>query len=307
MTGKKRNPLIYELCVLLCCIFCGVGNPLVKVGGETLTPFLYTTIRFSVALALFLLFCGRRIVLAARTTPFFPVFLISFFNGVAYLIGNVGLFFAKATVASFLMSLSVLFTPFIGLLVLKTRIRPSLFPVIALAVAGLYMVCGNADGFSFGLGELMALSCSALLALSMVFTTKYGAGLDLAYLAAAQCLAALLLSLPVFLLTETWIPLASYPPQAVLSLLFTAVFCSCLVFLLQNLALRHISPTLVALTFLLDPVFTVIASRILIDERLTVSGMIGGALILCGVTLATLIQNGVFSKKTGKEDVPDHV
>ena len=42
-------------------------------------------------------------------------------------------------------------------------------------------------------------------------------------------------------------------------------------------------------------------------RRIVLFYILPRSLILCGVTLATLIQNGVFSKKTGKEDVPGHV
>ena len=303
MSRLKGSLLPYEFCVLLCCLFWGIGNPIVKIGGEVLPPFLYASIRFSIALLIFLLFCFRRILKAVQTNPPGPVFLISFFNAAAYVLGCTSLFYVDATISSFLMSISVVFTPVVGLLLLKKRIQLWILPAIVVAVAGLYLICGNTGQFSFGMGELFALLCSISMAFAMVFAAKYGDRLDLAYLAAAQCLLALVLSLPFFFLTETWVPFSAYTPRTIFSLLFTSILCSCLPFLLQNLALRHVSPTFVAITYVLEPVFTAIFSHLLIDEALSATGMIGGGLIICGVALATLIQNGILGKKTQKETV----
>ncbi len=301
MPGKKRSPLLYEFCALFCCILWGIGNPMVKIGGETLPPFLYASIRFGIALAVFLLFCGRRIFRAVKTDHAGHVLLISFFNAAAYVLGCTSLFHADATISSFLMSISVVFTPVIGLVILKKRINPGILPAIAVALAGLYLICGNTGHFSFGLGELLALLCSFSLALAMVLTAKYGEALDLAYLAAAQCLMALVLSLPFFFLLESWVPFSAYTGRTVFSLLFTSICCACVPFVLQNLALRHVSPTVVAITYVLEPVFTATFSHFLIHENLSATGVVGGVLIICGVILATLIQNGVLGKRRKKE------
>ena len=299
--AKKNNYWIYELGVLLCCMLWGIGNPLVKVGLRTLTTFYYSLIRFSFGLVLFLLLFPRRIFRAVRRDNLKHVLIISFFNAVEYIFGTLALSLSAATVASFLMSLSVIFVPFIAYFAAGKRISPALIPAIALSVAGTYLMCGNMGQVSFGWGEVIALLCSVSMACGMVFANKYGdENIDLSYLAAMQCLLAAVLSLPLFLLSgEAWIPFASYNRDAVLCVVFTVVGSTCLTFVLQNLTLRHLSPTVASITFASESVFTMIFSYLILREALPVIGVLGGMLILGGVVLATLIQNGAIGKKKG--------
>jgi drug/metabolite transporter (DMT)-like permease len=71
-------------------------------------------------------------------------------------------------------------------------------------------------------------------------------------------------------------------------LLYLAFVCSTLALSLQIIGQRYTSPTLAALIFLLEPVFALIFSRIILQETLSSQQMIGAGLLLLSTVIATI-------------------
>jgi drug/metabolite transporter (DMT)-like permease len=83
--------------------------------------------------------------------------------------------------------------------------------------------------------------------------------------------------------------LMSIPPIGWWVILYLAVACTCIAYLFQNISLRHVQATYVALIFCSEPIFTAIASYFLLGEMLSGKGLIGAALIMGGIIRASLI------------------
>lgn len=69
-------------------------------------------------------------------------------------------------------------------------------------------------------------------------------------------------------------------------MLFLGVFCSVIAFLLYNLGLKKLSPSSVTSMLNLVPIFGVFFSWLLLDERVTLQKVIGGAIVILGVMLS---------------------
>ena len=293
----KKTSVLYECYMILCVVCWGLCNPIVKVGYQTAPAYLFSVYRFIASFLIFAVFAGKRIVKAARTNNFRHALLISFFNGLAYFLGNISFNYGDATVCSFLISTSVVFTPFVARVVLKKRMKLMMVPIIAVALVGLYLVCGNSGEVHFGTGELISLGCAVSTACAFVCTAKYSEEMDLSYLAALQCIMALLFSLPFYFLYESYVPIWEFDRTSLLCLAFAVLIGTCLTFLLQNLALRRVEPTVVSITCMLESILTAIFAHFLLQESLSGRGFAGGGLILLSVLAAILLENGIIGKK----------
>lgn len=75
-------------------------------------------------------------------------------------------------------------------------------------------------------------------------------------------------------------------PSAILALLYLAIGCSVLAYLLYNFSLRGISPAAAAAIMNLMPVFGLLLSAIILKESITPASAAGGIIVILGVLLS---------------------
>lgn len=279
MCKKGSGTLPYALLILLQSVLYGFGNPLSKIGFESITVLWCLGIRFFGAAAVMLLLFGRRTVRTLRAAPLKAWLPCSLAMAAAYASCNLALEYTTATNVGFLMSLPVLFTPALARLVLKRPYPKGVIPIQLAVIAGLYLLCcGSESGsFTFGIGEVLGLVCALSLAAALVFSEGAMPGIDPVSMAAAQatvtgvlCLAA---ALP-HVTTTGWLVVA-----------YLALLCTCLSYVLQNTALTRLSSYTVSLLQCTQPVLTAVCSYLLLRERLTAVGIAGAVIIVACVVL----------------------
>ena len=79
-----------------------------------------------------------------------------------------------------------------------------------------------------------------------------------------------------------------YGLQAVISLIFLGVVATALFFLLQTYAQTKVDESTVAIIYTFIPFFSTMSAWLLLGETLTLSGIIGGILIIIGIIFATI-------------------
>ncbi len=325
-TEARGSRLFYAGLLILQCILWGIANPLIKLGTQIITPFYLMSVRFVLAVCCFLLVFLWR---AARwryreqagdfsweafspqstgqgphnrvtknrydsgiNRKTLPKLLISgVLTGSAYILSNLALFLTEATVAGFLMSLAVLVTPFLSRIMLKTRVSPWYIAIIAAVVTGLYMLCSGGGGLSFGVGELCALGASLLFGISLTYVSKYGPvlKLDPFVLSLFQVGFSAALSVSCALLFEDWHILQAIDTNIALLILYLVIGATCITYLLQNVALAHISAVFVSVAFCSESVFTALFSFFILGERLSAVGLAGACIITAGVAAASVL------------------
>jgi len=272
----------YIALVLLQTALWGVGNPLIKIAQRSVTPLWCLALRFILASLIFMFFAHNKIKEGYDRSQLSPCLVISLCTAGAFLACNLSLVWTSATKAGFLMSLALIFTPFFAWPLLGQRVGGKDIAAIAVVTVGMFYLCGGAIGF--GPGEILALLGSALIALSVVLTAKHLKTVGAMTIAAIQIFVSAGLCLVAALLFE---PLpVNIAPEGFGVIVYLAVFCTCIAWSIQNFALEKLSSVLVSLLFCAEPIFTVLASRLILGERLNTGGFVGGVLIMAGLIYA---------------------
>jgi len=300
MNKDSRSSLIKSqwpaLLILLQSLFYGYGDPISKVAYEVTPVYTLLSIRYSIAFIILAALFGKRIINTLKTTPLKVWLIPGLCISMSYLIGNVALAMAPATSVAFLRSLSVVLTPAIAFLLYRTRYRWQHLVIQILALAGLYLLCVKGGLSGFGLGEALAICDAVLRASALVFSLKSLDSVDPVSLTALQAGCSSVLATAACFMFEGGLHIEPITPQAGAIILYLAVTCTLLGYLLQNLALMKISDREVSLLQSLAPVMTAVFSFFLLGERLSPAGITGSAIILACVIASTLIPADTESK-----------
>ena len=207
-----------------------------------------------------------------------------------YIATNVAIVLTTATATAFLRSLSTVMTPLLALVVFRRKFNWKHIPVLLMVVAGLYLLCGRGGLTGFGLGEVFGLLSALLIAGSLVFGEKALNTVDPVTLTTVQAGMSALLTLVCTFLFEGGIHLESAGLTEWAIIVYLAILCTVAGYLLQNAALGFISSRTVALLQCAGPVMTALFSRIILGETLSLTGMLGAAILLACVVAETLMK-----------------
>lgn len=296
----KNNKFRYIACILLQSVVYGFGNPLTKIAFESISPFWCLTIRFTFAFLVFLLFFRKRILSVLRTVSpkvYAPTGLCM---AVAYISCNLALNWTSATNVGFLMSLPVIFAPILESIVLKQKYKLIHIPVQIAVIVGLYLLCCNGSTFVFGKGEIAALITSVSVAGGLVFGEQSLKQMDAVTVSAIQSGITAIISLLCALIFENVGVLPHVALAAWGVVLYLALTCSCLAFVLQNTALSHLSSGTVSMLQCTQPILTAIISFLLIGEKLGPQGLLGAAIIIICILVENIQDRYPIIKITGQ-------
>ncbi len=190
--------------------------------------------------------------------------------------------------AGFITALYIVLVP-IGGLLLKKKAPAMLWLGVGLALAGLYLLCVNGS-FKLATGDILTLACALAFAVQILLIDHYSARIDSVELCAAEFFVAGIWSAIGMLLFEK--PDWAAVWQCILPIMYVAVFSSGVAYLLQILAQREGEAAIVSLLFSMEAVFAVIASAIILHQRMTVREYIGCGLMLAAIVVSQLPEFG---------------
>mgnify|MGYP005811572255 FL=1 len=214
-----------------------------------------------------------------------------------YLLENIALTFAPASVVGVVVAAAPLFTGLLSAALSKKRPSAAFFLGFAAAMAGVALVSFGggafagqaAEGGGFeAAGVLLALAAAATWAVYSLVTDKIASfGLD-GVLATRRTFAwgllFMALALPFFGFSPNWPALAL--PEVWGNLAFLGLGASALCFVTWNLAVRRLGPVTASLYIYLVPALTVLASCAVLGEALTPSVVVGVLLTVGGLALS---------------------
>jgi drug/metabolite transporter (DMT)-like permease len=293
MPGMITNKYKYMGFILLQSVIYGFGNPLTKIAFKSITPFWSLSIRFTTAFLIFIIFFGRRIIESLKNVSPKVYLPASLCMAAAYISCNLALNWTSATNVGFLMSLPVIFAPALAWLAYKVRYKLMHIPVQIAVAIGLYLLCYDGSSFVFGKGEITALITAVSISGALVFGEESLKQLDACIISAAQVGITALISLPCALIFESTAVLKQVTMPAWAVVLYLAVFCTNIAYMLQNSALKHISASVVSMLQCTQPILTAIISYLLLKEKLSMEGLIGAAIII----ICIITENKITSKE----------
>ena len=278
--------------IILQSVVYGFGDPISKIAFEVTPVYTMMSVRYLIAFATVFILFRKRIINTLLTVPARAWLIPGICIGMSYLLNNVALSLTDATSVAFLRSLSVVLTPAFAFIIYRRSYRFIQILIQIMVLPGMYLLCVRGGLSGFGLGEVLAIAAAALTAGALVFSGKFLETVDPVSMTALQAGCSALLALIGCLVIEGGFDLERTTPEAWAIILYLAIACTFLGYLMQNLALTKISDRMVSLLQCLCPVMTAVFSFFLLGETLTAAGFAGAAIIIVCIVSSTLISAG---------------
>ena len=278
-----------EALIVLQSLVYGFGDPISKIAFEVTPVYTMMTVRYLIAFAVSFTVFHKRITRTVRTVPVKAWLIPGICISLHYILNNVALALTDATSVAFLRSLSIVITPAFAFLIYRTSYKWQHIVLQILVLPGMYLLCVRGGLSGAGTGEAVALVAAFMSAGALVFSKRYLDMVDPVSMTALMAGCSAGIALIGSLIIEGGIRLETTTPQAWSIILYLAIACTFLGYLMQNLALTRISDRSVALIQSLCPVMTAVFSFFLLGETLSTAGMAGAGIIVASVALASII------------------
>lgn len=155
------------LSLIVATILWGVTFVVVKKGVEAYHPVSFLFLRFAITLlvlSVFMFLTKRKI----KNEIFVKGVILGIFLFFGYFFQTVGLKYTTPSKSAFLTSLGVLFTPFISLFILKTKIKFRTVLAVILASVGIYLMFGLSID-TINIGDVLTILSAVCWAFHIVF------------------------------------------------------------------------------------------------------------------------------------------
>jgi drug/metabolite transporter (DMT)-like permease len=285
------NPALRaDLLMLLTAMIWGSSFVAQRLGMEGIGPFLYSGLRFALAVIVLLpvvLLLKRR---NAQTSTAIsrPLLLSGVLMGTVLALGinlqQVGLLFTSVTNSGFITGLYVIIVPLLSLLT-GHKAGPGIWLGALLAVTGMLLLSVG-EGFQVASGDWLQLAGAFVWGLHVLIVSLFASRHDALLLAIVQLFTCALLSLLLALLFED--THSASIGQALPAILYGGVLGVAVGFTLQVVAQKHAIASHAAIILSLEAVFAALFGALLLGESLTLKGYIGCALMFGGMLLAQL-------------------
>ena len=203
---------------------------------------------------------------------------------VASTLQQIGIQYTTVGKAGFITALYIVMVPVFGIF-LKKRAGIRVWVSVALAVAGLYLLCIT-DRLALGKGDILVLLCAVVFAVHILVVDHFSAKADGVRMSCIQFLVCGLLSGVCMLITEH--PEMPLILQAWQPILYAGVFSCGVGYTLQIVGQKGTDPTVASLILSLESVVSVLAGWLLLGQRLSVRELSGCALMFVAILLAQL-------------------
>lgn len=197
---------------------------------------------------------------------------------------QIGIQYTTVGKAGFITALYIVLVPVFGIF-LKKRAGIRVWISVALAVAGLYLLCIT-DRLALGKGDILVLLCAAVFAVHILIVDHFSAKTDGVRMSCIQFLVCGLFSGVGMLLTEH--PELRLILQAWQPILYAGVFSCGVGYTLQIIGQKGTDPTVASLILSLESVVSVLAGWLLLGQRLSVREIGGCTLMFAAILLAQM-------------------
>jgi len=248
---------------------------------QTVNNFLFS--RFIVAVAVMVLIRPQCIKLFNKDL-LLRASAAGLFLGSGYILQTLGLARTGAAITGFITGLYVVFTPLIAAVVLKARITLVTWGCVAVATLGLALL--SLQGWSIGFGELLVLCSAFAFGAHIIALGKWSSGRDAYAMTVVQlAMCAVLTGLASLFEGGYQLP----PDNGVwATVIFTAVVCTAVAFVIQTWSQAHMSTTKVAVILTMEVVFAALFAIVLGGETLTLQKAVGGVLVVIAMFVIVL-------------------
>ena len=286
----KKNKIISYVLLILAVIIWGFSFLSIKVSLVALPPVTLALVTFIIAsLVLFLFLKVKKVKLKFQFKDL-PIFLAAGFSGITiyFFFENNAIKLTTASNASLIVTIVPILTIIGERIVFKTPLtKIKIFSVI-ISIIGVYFVVDYNTGSSNLIGNLLMIgACISWLVYSLITKPlfKRYSQLEIVFY---QTIIGTIGFIPFIFFEKP--NLEALNTTIILNLLFLGIFCSAICYYFYVYAMKQIGIGVSSLFINLIPIITVIASFFILNERISIIQMIGGALIVFSVYLINLVK-----------------
>ena len=269
----------YNICMFIATIFFGMTYVLTKICLNYSTELHIISFRFSIAFIISLIFLYKNIF-PIKIKELLYSFILGMILFLVFIAMTIGVKYTTATNASFLISLSVIFIPFFSWIFNKEKLKKNIFVVIFIALIGIILLTLDKN-LQFHIGDILCLICAILFTFHVILTERIVKNNNPVALSVLQfawvSLFSFLLQYPI----ENFV----IPKNKIfwLSMVLLGVFCTAFGYIVQTIAQKNLSSTVVGFILSLEPVFSGIFGYFFLNEYLSFQQYIGAFLLLISV------------------------
>ena len=268
-----------------------------KIAVGEFPPFALTFFRFFFALPFIfaILYLREPGNLIPRGRQWLPLIFLGFIGTFCYhSLFFTSLKYTTAMNSSLIGAMNPMVTTLLAAMFFSERLTPWRVFGIFLSFSGVFLFITNGDmqlvsQFRFNKGDIVMLIAVCCFAIYSLLSRRYMKQYSLSPLmvTAYTFLICVVISIPFFLWENPSTYLFSATASGWLSILYMSVFASVLGYLIQMVAIQRIGAPRTAIYINLVPIFTIIQSVIILGESITLFKLIGAAIVIIGVYLAT--------------------
>lgn len=186
--------------------------------------------------------------------------------------------------AGFITACYIVLVPILGMFLKKPCSR-LVWAAVALAVAGLYLLCIKGD-FTIGLGDGLVLVCAFLFAMHILVIDYFAPKTDGVAMSCIQFwVCGILSTICAFLFEE---PQMSSILEASTPILYAGVMSCGVAYTLQIVGQKNMNPTVASLIMSLESCISVLAGWAILGQKLSAKELLGCVLMFAAVVLAQL-------------------
>lgn len=289
-----------ELFLVIAAILWGGTFVVIKLALDSVPPFLFLAVRFSVAGFITLLIYRKTLFSKAnrRLDYIVPAFFVACSALLGYAFQTIGLVYTSATQSGFMTGAYVIFVPLLEIAI--ERKLPSLRTWIAvvIVVIGLFCISQNGKNFDeiqnnlgFGFGDGLTLIGAFFFAVYIILIDIYTKKIPSQILVSFEILLIAIVSSFLFPVESIFLKQTinvQFDLKFWIGIIYTSVFATILTTQIQTRYQKAVSPARAGLLYSLEPVFSFFLAYLVLGERLGTIGAIGSFLTLFGILFSEM-------------------
>lgn len=279
----------YISLLFIATIIMGAEFPIIKIGLKTVPPLFFIAIRFLFAFFILFIIYINHVRNVLKKDIIIPSFILSIFLFAGFLTANFGIKYTTATNSGFYISLVVLFTPILEWVFFKKSISKRIFLCVVISLVGIFLISTDSLSMNFNYGDLLCLISALFYSLQIIFTALYVKRHNPLIISLFQIGFVSILGIFSSCFLETLPKISSIGLYGWLSLTFTGVVATAVVYTIQSFAQTEVSPSNIGIIYSHEPVFAAILSYIMLGERIGLKGMIGGIFIVFSAIIYNIL------------------
>lgn len=205
----------------------------------------------------------------------------------AFSLQTLGLKHTTIAKNAFIVGSTVIFIPFVKILIFKTKQSSSIWLQVIFSATGLAFITLSGPSGAMNFGDIVTMMGTVIFAYYTVLIEQKISKYRILPFTAVQLLTVGSLSLIAMMLFET--PTLPQTSGHLISVIVMGIFLTGFAYIVSNICQGIISALSVTIIYTLEPFFAAIFGLVLLSEAITSNTLVGAALILVSMLIPSIL------------------